>query len=155
MKVFKRDNEDFANLGNQKKRGKKKGGGNTKKDLISHGVDTIDSFALLNLPPPTTQASLESSLEQLRAKKVSFQGLARGEVESISTRLKAEKEQKNSGGKSSKKSVFNLLADFPDLTDIIVAVNDAAEAEPEVAAEEEAEAPKEEVKEAEEDKVEA
>mmetsp|Transcript_2969 Transcript_2969/g.4497 ORF Transcript_2969/g.4497 Transcript_2969/m.4497 type:complete len:496 (+) Transcript_2969:73-1560(+) len=118
MKVLKRDQEDFAVLGNSKKRGKKKGGGNTKKDVISHGVDTIDSFAMLDVVPPTNVQGVPAAIEQLKEKKTYYQGLERGAVESISSRLRNEKEKKAAaeGKKKTGKTVFNLESDFPGLT---------------------------------------
>jgi hypothetical protein len=119
MRVHRRSDEDFSAVVNSKsKRGKKKGGGNQKRDVISHGVDTLDSFSLLEVQPPLTAVAVPAAVDQLKAKKESYQGLARGAVESLASKIKAEREKtvkEQTKGKSSAKSVFNLENDFPDL----------------------------------------
>lgn len=116
LKVLVRSNEDFA-VGNFQKRGKKKGGANSKKkDVLVHGVDTIDSFAMLNIVPPANIAAVPETVEKLKQKKTFYQSQERGAVPTIASRLEAERNSKNheqTGGKT--KSVFNLEADFPDL----------------------------------------
>ena len=116
LKVFKRSDEDFT-VGNFQKRGKKKGGANSKKkEVLVHGVDTIDSFAMLNIIPPANIAAVPDTVEKLKEKKAFYQSQERGAVPTIASRLEAERNSKNydqAGGKT--KSVFNLEADFPDL----------------------------------------
>lgn len=120
MKVLKRDEAEFGAMGNSKKRGKKKGGNNAaKRDVITHGVDTIDSFAMLEIVPPSSVSAVQTAIDQLKAKKASFSTMERGQVESIASKMRASEKEKNKateGGAAKKnKSVFNLEADFPDL----------------------------------------
>jgi hypothetical protein len=114
MKVLVRTEEDFSQVTVQKKKSKKRG--NQQKETITHGVDTLESFSLLDISPPSTVSTVATAIEALKAKKSYYQGLERGAVESIASKLKAERE-KNAASekKSSKKSVFNLEVDFPDL----------------------------------------
>jgi hypothetical protein len=125
MKLLNRDEQDYAALGTKKTRGKKKGGNNTKKDAIVHSMDTLDSFSLLQVAPPSSVAQVSSTIEALTQKKASFQGLARGAVPTIAETLKARQEGKPSGGaKGGSRSGFSLEADFPTL-----APNGAAKAD--------------------------
>jgi uncharacterized coiled-coil DUF342 family protein len=120
MKVLKRDEAEFGAMGSSKKRGKKKGGANAaKRDVITHGVDTIDSFAMLEIVPPSSVSGVQTAIDQLKAKKASFSTMERGQVESIASKMRASEKEKNKvaaeGGSKKAKSVFNLEADFPDL----------------------------------------
>jgi hypothetical protein len=127
MVLFQRSENEFLQLGNNKKRGKKKSGSNAKKDVIVHGVDTIKSFSLLQITPPSASVDVAKTIESLKDKKVYFQGLERGAVPSIASQHKASREGKDDGvttatddqtvktGKAVK-SVFNLDADFPGLS---------------------------------------
>ena len=121
LKVHRRDDLEFAALKTTQKRGKKKGGANAaKKDVITHGVDTLDSFAMLEVVPPSTVSGVEAAIEQLRAKKEAFSTMERGQVESIASKMRATEKAKmesagGSGKKGQAKSVFNLESDFPDL----------------------------------------
>lgn len=118
MKVFKRDDVEFAALGGTKKRGKKKGGGNAaKRDVITHGVDTIDSFAMLEIVPPSSVSGVQTAIDQLKAKKEAFSKMERGQVESISSKMRNEKKKADGAGTDKKKAktVFSLEQDFPDL----------------------------------------
>ncbi len=110
--LFQRMDNEFLNLNVTKKRGKKKGGSNAKRDVIVHGVDTVKSFALLNISPPATSTAILSAIEQLQSKKTYYQGLERGAVPSIMTR---HKESGESQQLAKSKTVFNLDADFPGL----------------------------------------
>jgi len=120
LKVLRRDLEDFTGGGTTKKRGKKKGGANTKKkDILVHGVDTIDFFAMLNIPPPSTTSAVSAAIEALIAKKKEFSELPRGAVPSIADRKKEANKSNTANNqsekKSSKSSGFNLEEDFPTL----------------------------------------
>ena len=130
MKLLSRDAEDYAVLGGSKKgRGKKKGGNNSKKEAISHSMDTLASFAMLQVTPPTAVSQIAGSLEALEAKKASYQGIERGSVPTMAELAEA-RQGKSSGGssKASKKTKdFSLEADFPTL-----APNGEAKAVPEV-----------------------
>ncbi|CAE7630956.1 unnamed protein product, partial [Symbiodinium microadriaticum] len=78
MKVHRRDELEFSALKTTQKRGKKKGGANAaKKDVITHGVDTIDSFAMLEVVPPSSVSGVQAAIDQLRAKKEIFSNMER------------------------------------------------------------------------------
>jgi hypothetical protein len=117
MKVLVRADEEFSTVATQKKKSKKKAG-NSQREVISHGVDTLDSFSLLDISPPNTLANVPTAIDALKAKKVSYQGLERGAVETVATKLKNEREKKTA--EEAKKrpkasSGFSLERDFPDL----------------------------------------
>jgi hypothetical protein len=117
MKVLVRKEEEYSTVAVQKKKGKKKSG-NSHRDIISHGVDTLESFSLLDIAPPSSVTNVPTAIEALRAKKATYQGLERGAVETLASKQRAEREKK-SAEESKKKpkgaSVFNLEQDFPDL----------------------------------------
>lgn len=117
MRVLRRDLDDFTGIATVKKRGKKKGGANLKKkDILAHGVDTIDFFALLDIVPPATISAVSSSIEAIAKKKAFFQTLERGAVVSIADKNKlAAKQDKTVSTKDKKKSAFSLEQDFPTL----------------------------------------
>lgn len=115
MKLLSRDEQDYATLGTKKNRGKKKGGNNTKKDAIVHSMDTLDSFSLLQVAPPSSVAQVSTTIDALTQKKATFQGLARGAVPTIAETLKARQEGKPSGGAKGSRGGFSLEADFPTL----------------------------------------
>jgi hypothetical protein len=117
MKVLVRADEEYSTVAIQKKKSKKKAG-NSQREIISHGVDTLDSFSLLDIPPPSTVAGVPVALHALRAKKESYQGLERGAVETLASKMKSEREKKSA--EEAKKrpkasSGFSLERDFPDL----------------------------------------
>lgn len=128
LSLLKREDEEFLPSSTAaKKKGKKKGT-NAKKDVIVHGVDTMRSFALLNLNPPGTASGVADSIKQLQDKKAYFQTLERGAIPSIASR-RQQQEKKTSATNSSQKtkSVFNLEADFPGLSvEETAAASDAA-----------------------------
>ena len=117
MKGIKGDDVEFVALGGTKKRGKKKGGSNAaKRDVITHGVDTIDSFAMLEIVPPSSVSGVQTAIDQLKAKKEAFSKMERGQVESISSKMRNEKKADGAGtDKKKAKTVFSLEQDFPDL----------------------------------------
>lgn len=117
MKVLSRDTEDYAVLGGSKKgKGKKKGGSNTKKETIGHSMDTLSSFALLQITPPTVLSQVPASIEALQQKKASYQGIERGSVPTMAE-LQEARQGKAAGStsKPTKAKDFSLEADFPTL----------------------------------------
>jgi hypothetical protein len=117
MKVLVRKEEEYSTVAIQKKKGKKKSG-NSQRDVISHGVDTLESFSLLDITPPNTVTNVPTAIEALKAKKATYQGLERGAVETLASKLRSEREKKSaeeSKRKPKAASVFNLEQDFPDL----------------------------------------
>lgn len=118
MKVLVRQDEEYSTVAVQKKKSKKKAG-NSQRDIISHGVDTLESFSLLDITPPTSITNVPSAIEALKAKKTTYQGLERGAVETLASKLRNEREKKAAAADESKKrtktSGFNLERDFPDL----------------------------------------
>jgi uncharacterized coiled-coil DUF342 family protein len=121
MKLLTRGDDDYAVLGKKKEKApKKKSGASAKKDIISHSMDTLDSFSLLQIDPPTTLSQVAAAVEALRAKKASFQGLPRGAVPTIAEQLRARQAAATaaSGGNggSKKQAKAFALEDFPTLT---------------------------------------
>lgn len=116
MKVLVRKDEEYSTVAVQKKKSKKKAG-NSQRDVISHGVDTLESFSLLDITPPTTVATVPTTIDALKAKKTTYQGLERGAVETLASKLRNEREKKvaDESKKRPKTSGFNLERDFPDL----------------------------------------
>lgn len=116
MKVLVRNEEEFSTVAQNKKKNNKKKGGNNRQDTISHGVDTLESFSLLDIQPPRNTSSVQHTINLLKLKKVSYQKLERGAVETLATKLKNERENKvKENKKQSKAHDFNLEVDFPDL----------------------------------------
>jgi len=76
-----REQEDFMVMGaGTKKDRKKKGGGKAKKKAakkLMHGSDTIETFGLLDLTPPTNTDDIAASLEAVKAKKEFFKSAPR------------------------------------------------------------------------------
>ena len=117
MKVLVRKEEEYSTVAAPKKKGKKKSG-NSQRDVISHGVDTLESFSLLDIAPPNAVTNVPAAIEALQAKKATYQGLERGAVETLASKLRNEREKKSaeeSKRKPKASSVFNLEQDFPDL----------------------------------------
>ncbi len=119
MKLFKREDNEFLNLGGGKKKNKKTKH-NTKKDVIVHGVETIKTFALLQIRAPGSASDVSATVEELKAKKLYYQGLERGAVPSIASARKAEREtgrnnSSNEKPEKPKKTGFSLENDFPGL----------------------------------------
>lgn len=119
MRVLQREFEDYT-IGDTKKRGKKKGGNNSKKTgTISHSVDTLEYFSLLDIPPPSTVTAVATAIESLKAKKVFYQGTERGAIPSLADRNAAAARTKNATNTSkestSHASKFSLEQDFPTL----------------------------------------
>lgn len=129
MKLLSRDTEDYAVLGGSKKGKGKKKGGNGKKETVGHSMDTLASFAMLQITPPTTVSQIAGSLEALEAKKESYQGIERGSVPTMAELAEARQGKVSSGSsKPAKKTKdYSLEADFPSL-----APNGEAKALPEV-----------------------
>ena len=90
MTLMQRSNDDYVVLGNaSQKKGKKKGGSNTK-DTIAHSVDTINSFSSLEINYPRTTADVPEALTFLREKKSFYQSQPRGSVPTLESRQKGE-----------------------------------------------------------------
>jgi uncharacterized coiled-coil DUF342 family protein len=118
MKLLTRGDDDYAVLGKKKEKApKKKSGASAKKDIISHSMDTLDSFSLLQIDPPTTVSQVAAAVEALRAKKASFQGLPRGAVPTIAEQLRARQAAATAAaaGNGAKKGKAFALEDFPSL----------------------------------------
>lgn len=116
MKILVRNEEEFSTVAQQNKKKNKKKGGNNRQETISHGVDTLESFSLLDIQPPRNTSSVQHTVNLLKLKKASYQRLERGAVETLASKLKNEREtQMKENKKQSKAHDFNLAVDFPDL----------------------------------------
>ena len=109
LQLYQRNDEEFSTVASQnKKKSNKKKGGNNRSEVLSHGVDTLDSFSLLDIQPPRNIASIQQTINLLKLK--------RGAIETLATRLKNERENKiKESKKEPKVHNFNLEVDFPDL----------------------------------------
>ena len=116
LKVLQRDLGDYYVV-NTSKRGKKKGGNNSKKDTIVHSVDTLDCFSKLEISPPITVSTVPAAIDALRAKKEMYQNTARGAIPSFADKSKAAAAAASStANKKDKRGLgFNLENDFPQL----------------------------------------
>lgn len=117
MKLLSRDDEDYAVLGGKKGKGKKKGGNNGKKEVIGHSMDTLSSFSMLQIAPPTMVSQIPTAVEALEQKKSFYQGIERGAVPTMAE-LAESRQGKPSGASSSKSKSkdYSLDADFPTLS---------------------------------------
>lgn len=66
-----------------KKKGGKKGPAGTKGGKVVLMPETIESFSLLKMMPPTTTEAVASAVETLKAKKEAFKTMPRGQIKSI------------------------------------------------------------------------
>jgi hypothetical protein len=116
MKLLSRDDQDYAVLGSKKGKGKKKGG-NSKKETIGHGMDTLSSFSMLQITAPTTVSQIPDAIEALQQKKTSYQGIERGSVPTMAQLAEARNSKASGAGapKTAKSKDFSLEADFPTL----------------------------------------
>lgn len=95
----KKNDGDFyiAPSGNRKKAPKKKGGAKvvagTKRGKIVIFPETLESFGLLKMEPPTTVEQVAETVKALEAKKAAFKVMPRGQILSI-----AEMNQKYEDG---------------------------------------------------------
>jgi hypothetical protein len=89
MTASKKDDGDFymQPSGSQKKGPKKKGGkkavGGTKRGKIVIFPETLESFGLLKMAPPTSVEQVEETVKALKAKKAAFETMPRGAMLSI------------------------------------------------------------------------
>lgn len=123
MKSLKRDDDETFMGGVSKKKGKKKGGQNSK-DEITHTHESLEHFSSIGVTAPAKIASVSETLAELAEKKEYFNGLERGAIPSLKTiRSKQANTSKSSanGGKNdkktSKKTVFNMesKSEYPGL----------------------------------------
>ena len=107
-----------------KKKGKKKGGQNSKED-ITHTHESLEQFSSIGVTAPAKISSVSETLTELAQKKEYFNGLQRGAIPSLKT-IRAKKNNAKavggSGGKSdkkaaSKKTIFNMesKSEYPGL----------------------------------------
>lgn len=116
MKIHVRNEEEFSTVAQNKKKNNKKKGGSNRQETITHGVDTLESFSLLDIQPPRNTSTVQHTINLLKLKKSSYQKLERGAVETLATKLKNERENKiKESKKQTKAHDFNLEVDFPDL----------------------------------------
>lgn len=158
MVASKKDDGDFylKPSGSQKKAPKKKGGkktvAGTKRGKIVIFPETLESFGLLKMEPPTTVEQVTETVEALKAKKEAFKTMPRGamlsiaemnqkyevEAESRAPRNRDDKPKPNKkatagGGGGNKKLDVNSTELFPSLAPKPAAAAPAAAAEEEKA----------------------
>lgn len=66
-----------------KKKGGKKGPAGTKGGKVVLMPETIESFSLLKMLPPTTLEAVAATVDELKKKKEAFKTMPRGEIKSI------------------------------------------------------------------------
>jgi hypothetical protein len=73
--------DDYVNLGAEKKKTVKpaapKPAAKEKSGVLAHTIDTLNSFSLLSLIPPSTEAGIEASIAQLKEKRAYYDVLPR------------------------------------------------------------------------------
>jgi uncharacterized coiled-coil DUF342 family protein len=110
----KKSDGDFymAPSGKQSKAPKKKGGAKgvagTKRGKIVIFPETLESFGLLKMEPPTTVEQVAETVKALEKKKAEFKVMPRGQIESIAEMNQkyedAEGNRYRSSGRDNKKS---------------------------------------------------
>eukprot|EP00569_Conticribra_weissflogii_P002201 CAMPEP_0171328816 /NCGR_PEP_ID=MMETSP0878-20121228/862_1 /TAXON_ID=67004 /ORGANISM="Thalassiosira weissflogii, Strain CCMP1336" /LENGTH=589 /DNA_ID=CAMNT_0011828693 /DNA_START=6 /DNA_END=1775 /DNA_ORIENTATION=+ len=119
----KNDDEEIyfgKGKGGKKTKSSKKSSKSNKAPTFSLNIDLFEQFGLLNLTPPTNLEAVESSVEELKAKKVWYSEQPRGsvptarDIREANKNKEAENNKKAQGsrkGNNGKKGNFSISSD--------------------------------------------